>query len=104
LGYLVFWSLTSWVLYFFLTKLSLNRALFSFYKYVVPQSGPNQPPSICGNQGFGLMGIEMAGIDRQTQTWKSVLDLNVICQIKHQSFYTEENREVGWQWGYWILS
>jgi hypothetical protein len=24
----------------------------------------------------------------------SVLDLNVICQFEHQTFYTEENREV----------
>jgi hypothetical protein len=37
------------------------------------------------------------------------VDLNVICQIKHQTFYTEENREVGQhnskvQRGYWILT
>jgi hypothetical protein len=41
------------------------------------------------------MGIELAGIDRQTQTRESVLDLNVICQIEHQTFYTEDDREVG---------
>jgi hypothetical protein len=36
------------------------------------------------------------------------VDLNVICQIEHQTFYTEENRGVGChtgkvQRGYWIL-
>ena len=47
--------------------------------------------------GMGLwsqVGKESAGIDRQTQTGESVLDMKVICQIEHQTFYTEENREV----------
>ena len=61
---------------------------------LLPQTGPSQTPSSRGNQGFWQMGIESAEIDRQTETRKSVLDLNVICQIEHQTFYTEENREV----------
>ena len=32
--------------------------------------------------------------DKQTQTQGDVLYLNVICQIEHQTFNTEENREV----------
>jgi hypothetical protein len=37
------------------------------------------------------------------------MDLNAICQIEHQTFYTEENREVRWhtgkvQWSYQILT
>jgi hypothetical protein len=40
------------------------------------------------------MGIESVGIDKTDSTEGSV-DLNAICQIEHQMFYTEENREVG---------
>ena len=32
--------------------------------------------------------------DRQMQAGEVVWNLNVICQIEHQTFYTEENREV----------
>jgi hypothetical protein len=30
-----------------------------------------------------------------TDSTQGSVDLNVICQIEHQTFYTEENREVG---------
>ena len=52
-------------------------------------------PCLCGTGLWLQVDKESAGIDRQTQTQESVLDLNVICQIEHQTFYTEENREVG---------
>jgi hypothetical protein len=58
--------------------------------------------------GPGLVGLSQSvgirGSDRWAQSWQeltdtqtqeSVLNLNVICQIEHQTFYTEENREVG---------
>jgi hypothetical protein len=48
-----------------------------------------------GIRGSQQMGIESVGIVRLRQ--ESVLDLNVICQIEHQNFYTEGNREVRWQ-------
>ena len=60
----------------------------------LPWTRPNRPPSTCGNQGFRQMGIESVGIDKTDSTEGSV-DLNAICQIEHQMFYTEENREVG---------
>ena len=52
---------------------------------------------------------ESAKVGWQTDSTQGSMDLNVICQIKHQTFYTEENREVGWhtskvQWGYRILT
>ena len=31
---------------------------------------------------------------RETDERQGSVDLNVICQIEHQTFYTEENREV----------
>ena len=33
--------------------------------------------------------------DKQTHTGEFVLDLNVIFQIEHQTFYAEDNKEVG---------
>ena len=42
---------------------------------------------VTGGQGGGTD-------DKQIQTQGSVLYLNVICQIEHQAFNTEENREV----------
>jgi hypothetical protein len=33
--------------------------------------------------------------DKQTHTEEFVLDLNVIFQIKHQTFYAEDNKKVG---------
>ena len=54
-------------------------------------------------------GGQGVGGNWQTDSTQGSVDLNVICQIKHQTFYTEENREVGWhtgkvQRGYWILT
>jgi hypothetical protein len=44
------------------------------------------------NKSLEQMGKELAGIDRlDTRECGS----EVICQIEHQTFYTEENREVG---------
>jgi hypothetical protein len=56
--------------------------------------------SSAGGQGVGRIW--------QTDPTQGSVDLNVICQIEHQTFYTEEKREVGWhtskvQRGYWIL-
>jgi hypothetical protein len=33
--------------------------------------------------------------DREMHTGEVVLDLNVIFQIEHQTFYAEDNKEVG---------
>jgi hypothetical protein len=33
--------------------------------------------------------------DKQTHTGKVVWNLNVIFQIEHQTFYAEDNKEVG---------
>jgi hypothetical protein len=41
------------------------------------------------NESLVQVGKESEGIDRQTQ---GSVDLNVICQIEHQTFYTEKNR------------
>jgi hypothetical protein len=35
---------------------------FYFIRSYMPETGPSQPPSIHGNQGFWQMGIELAGI------------------------------------------
>jgi hypothetical protein len=39
------------------------------------------------------VGKELARNDKYEH--KGVWYLNVICQVEHQTFYTEENREVG---------
>jgi hypothetical protein len=44
---------------------------------------------VAGGQSIGW-------IDRQMHTGEVVLDLNVISQIEHQIFYTEDNKEVVW--------
>jgi hypothetical protein len=49
-------------------------------------------PCLRGTGVWSQVGKELVGIDRQTP---GSVDLNVICQIEHQTFYTEENREVG---------
>ena len=59
----------------------------------LPWTGLHQPPSIRGNQGFGQMGIESAGIDRQMQTLESVLDLNVISLKVSISFIIQKTKE-----------
>ena len=47
------------------------------------------------NQGFGIqVGKESVLSDYQTLTQGSV-DLNVISQSEHQTYITEENKEVG---------
>ena len=47
------------------------------------------------NQGFGIqVGKESVLSDYQTLTQGSV-DLNVISQSEHQTYNTEENKEVG---------
>jgi hypothetical protein len=33
--------------------------------------------------------------ERQMHTGEVVWNLNVFCQIEHQTFYTEDNKEVG---------
>ena len=48
------------------------------------------------NQGFGIqVGKESVLSDYQTLTQGSV-DLNVISQSEHQTYITEENKEVRW--------
>jgi hypothetical protein len=44
-------------------------------------TGPSWPPSICGNQGLGQMGIEVARLGWQTDLTQGSVDLNVICQM-----------------------
>jgi hypothetical protein len=56
---------------------------------------------VAGGQGVGR--------NWQTDSTQGSVDLNVICQIEHQTLYTEENREVGWHnskvpRSYWILT
>jgi hypothetical protein len=58
------------------------------------QSSLSRPPSICRKLGFWIGGQESARNDKQIWPQGSVLYLNVICQIEHQTFNTEENREV----------
>lgn len=52
------------------------------------------PLNLLEKSGFRTGGQELLRNDKQIQTQGSVLYLNVICQIEHQSFNTEENREV----------
>jgi hypothetical protein len=42
---------------------------------------------------WSQVGKESVGIDRQTG--QGSVDLNVICQIEHQTFYTEEIGKLG---------
>jgi hypothetical protein len=56
-----------------------------------PQSATLNPWEKSGSWSGGQ---ELARNDKQIRTQGSVLYLNVIFQIKHQTFYTEENREV----------
>jgi hypothetical protein len=58
-----------------------------------PQSGPPQSDGELRVPDRWAKSWRERG-DRQTQTQGSVLYLNVICQIEHQTFHAEENREV----------
>jgi hypothetical protein len=67
------------------------------------------PPPIRGNQGVRRRAYSLQELGWQTDSTQGRVDMKVICQIEHQTLYTEENREVRWhtskiQWGYWILT
>jgi hypothetical protein len=53
----------------------------------------NRVPVVIGRQGVGEKGVT----DRREH--KGVWYLNVICQTEHQTFNSEENREVRWHIG-----
>jgi hypothetical protein len=90
-----------------LTNRTINvYALFNYW---------HGPASVRPPQSAGELGVLDRWVKSQREmtnkyrTQESVLYLNVICQIEHQTFYTEENREVKWhiskvQWGYRMLN
>ena len=57
------------------------------------------PPQSLGESRFPVTGgqeLEKRGWQTDTDTRECAYNLNVICQIEHQTFNTEENREVRW--------
>ena len=61
----------------------------------LPWTSLSQPPlNPQEKSGSWSDGQECVRNDKQIQTQRIVLYLNVICLIEHQTFNTEENREV----------
>jgi hypothetical protein len=52
-------------------------------------------PFVCVERVSSLGWTKHRMNDKQTHTGEFVWNLNVICQIEHQTFYAEDNKVVG---------
>jgi hypothetical protein len=52
-------------------------------------------PCVCVEQGLSMRVGKVWMSDKQTHTGEFVWNLSVIFQIEHQTFYAEDNKEVG---------
>jgi hypothetical protein len=73
---------------------SYKREIGKLHKQMLLAADPLGPLS-AWNESLVTGGQEVCG-SWQTDSTQGNVYLNVICQIELQTFYTEENREVGW--------
>jgi hypothetical protein len=93
-------------MFYLFTFQTLPQSQSPFYEFFT--AADPLGPLFAWNGSLITGGQGISGNWQRVLTQRSV-DLNVICQIKHQTFYTEENREVGWhtgkvQRGCWIFT